>query len=147
MSDRSNPDPFVIQKSRTMNKRVKLNVGGIRHEIMWKVLECVPNSRLGMLAKVNHNEKRCQTWINPSSANYLVVDKVAFHGLIMSTPSDLDLELKLELNSSYFFRPRLMRILWNCVMITPLWTMNTSLTATQDRSTPFWISTERENFT
>ena len=52
MSDRSNPDPFVIQKSRTMNKRVKLNVGGIRHEIMWKVLECVPNSRLGMLAKV-----------------------------------------------------------------------------------------------
>ena len=39
MSDRSNPDPFVIQKSRTMNKRVKLNVGGIRHEIMWKVLE------------------------------------------------------------------------------------------------------------
>ena len=60
MSDRSNPDPFVIQKSRTMNKRVKLNVGGIRHEIMWKVLECVPNSRLGMLAKVNNNEKRCQ---------------------------------------------------------------------------------------
>ena len=34
MSDRSNPDPFVIQKSRTMNKRVKLNVGGIRHEII-----------------------------------------------------------------------------------------------------------------
>ena len=58
MSDRSNPDPFVIQKSRTMNKRVKLNVGGIRHEIMWKVLECVPISRLGMLAKVNHYHYR-----------------------------------------------------------------------------------------
>ena len=45
MSDRSNPDPFVITKSRTMNKRVKLNVGGIRHEIMWKILETVPSSR------------------------------------------------------------------------------------------------------
>ena len=66
MSDRSNPDPFVIQKSRTMNKRVKLNVGGIRHEIMWKVLECVPNSRLGMLAKVTSNfgSKLCKCVFN-----------------------------------------------------------------------------------
>ena len=56
MSDRSNPDPFVIQKSRTMNKRVKLNVGGIRHEIMWSILETVPVSRLGMLAKTKTHE-------------------------------------------------------------------------------------------
>ena len=72
MSERSNPDPFVIQRSRTAHKRVKLNVGGVRsrwevtkvkvtgghsrsllqvrHEIMWSILDTVPTSRLGMLA-------------------------------------------------------------------------------------------------
>ena len=33
------PDPFIIQKSRQLNKRVTLNVGGTRHEVMWKMLE------------------------------------------------------------------------------------------------------------
>lgn len=33
------PDPFIIQKSRQLNRRVILNVGGIRHEVMWKMLE------------------------------------------------------------------------------------------------------------
>ena len=38
------PDPFIIAKSRQLNKRVTLNVGGVRHEVMWKMLEskCVP---------------------------------------------------------------------------------------------------------
>ena len=38
------PDPFIIAKSRQLNKRVTLNVGGTRHEVMWKMLEskCVP---------------------------------------------------------------------------------------------------------
>ena len=44
------PDPFIIGKSRTLNKRVTLNVGGVRHEVMWKILENVPRSRLGRLA-------------------------------------------------------------------------------------------------
>ena len=33
------PDPFIIEKSRQLNKRVTLNVGGTRHEVMWKMLE------------------------------------------------------------------------------------------------------------
>ena len=41
------PDPFIIQKSRQLNRRVTLNVGGMRHEVMWKMLEQVPRSRLG----------------------------------------------------------------------------------------------------
>ena len=41
------PDPFIIQKSRQLNRRVTLNVGGVRHEVMWKMLEQVPRSRLG----------------------------------------------------------------------------------------------------
>ena len=27
------PDPFIIQKSRQLNKRVILNIGGVRHEV------------------------------------------------------------------------------------------------------------------
>lgn len=33
------PEPFIIAKSRELNKRVTLNVGGSRHEVMWKMLE------------------------------------------------------------------------------------------------------------
>ena len=35
-----------------MNKRVTLNVGGIRHEVMWRMLEQIPESRLGLLSQV-----------------------------------------------------------------------------------------------
>ena len=68
MSTQVVPDSFVISKSRLVSKRVKLNVGGVRfgsnivnlvfnavitrHEVMWKMLEQVPHSRLGLLAKV-----------------------------------------------------------------------------------------------
>ena len=51
MPDGQIPDSFIIAKSRQLNKRVSLNVGGVRHEVMWKVLENVPRSRLGRLAQ------------------------------------------------------------------------------------------------
>jgi len=44
------PDTYIIAKSRQMNRRVTLNVGGTRHEVMWRMLESVPRSRLGRLA-------------------------------------------------------------------------------------------------
>ena len=43
------PDPFIIAKSRQLNKRVTLNVGGTRHEVMWKMLE----SMLYLVLKLN----------------------------------------------------------------------------------------------
>ena len=52
------PDPFIIAKSRQLNKRVTLNVGGVRHEVMWKVLENLPRSRLGMLALKGHSHDK-----------------------------------------------------------------------------------------
>lgn len=50
------PDPFIIQKSRQLNRRVTLNVGGVRHEVMWKMLEQVPRSRLGKLVQAMNHE-------------------------------------------------------------------------------------------
>ena len=54
------PDPFIIQKSRQLNKRVTLNVGGIRHDVSWKMLEQVPQSRLGKLVHASTHEEILQ---------------------------------------------------------------------------------------
>merc|ERR1712223_631172 len=51
------PDPFIISKSRQLNRRVTLNVGGVRHEVMWTMLEQVPRSRLGKLATAATHEQ------------------------------------------------------------------------------------------
>jgi len=59
------PDPFIIQKSRQLNKRVTLNVGGVRHDVLWKMLEQVPQSRLGKLVQASTHEdilQLCDTY-------------------------------------------------------------------------------------
>ena len=50
------PDPIHIIKSKLMNKRVTLNVGGERQEVLWKTLEHMPQSRLGNLAAASTDE-------------------------------------------------------------------------------------------
>ena len=47
------PDPVRIAESRRTRRRVVLVVGGVRHEVMWRLLERRPLTRLGMLAKVD----------------------------------------------------------------------------------------------
>ena len=36
-----------LSQSKMMNKRAVLNVGGERHEVLWRTLEQIPYSRLG----------------------------------------------------------------------------------------------------
>ncbi|XP_023325380.1 potassium voltage-gated channel protein Shab [Eurytemora carolleeae] len=67
------PDPFIIQKSKLLNKRVALNVGGVRHEVMWKMLEQIPNSRLGKLSKANTHAE-----IMTLCSDYSLVDNEYF---------------------------------------------------------------------
>ena len=51
------PEPHIILKTKKVNKRVCLNVGGERHEVMWRVLQNIPNSRLGRLEKAGSHEE------------------------------------------------------------------------------------------
>ena len=53
----SPPGRAVILKSRACHKRVLLNVGGVRHEVMWRMLEQFPASRLGRLARVESHQQ------------------------------------------------------------------------------------------
>eukprot|EP00090_Calanus_glacialis_P031394 TRINITY_DN5178_c0_g1_i1.p1 TRINITY_DN5178_c0_g1~~TRINITY_DN5178_c0_g1_i1.p1 ORF type:complete len:553 (-),score=146.49 TRINITY_DN5178_c0_g1_i1:174-1682(-) len=42
--------PAMVIQARKMNQKVILNVGGVKHEVMWRMLEKQPRSRLGLLA-------------------------------------------------------------------------------------------------
>lgn len=53
----SRPEPYVIERSRCMHQRVILNVGGERHEVMWKTLNFLPESRLGRLKNSKTHEE------------------------------------------------------------------------------------------
>ena len=71
--EQSVPDPFIISKSRQLNKRVTLNVGGVRHEVLWRMLEQLPNSRLGLLARARTHQQ-----IMKLCSDYSLVDNEFF---------------------------------------------------------------------
>ena len=58
-------DTFIIKKSRQLNKMIVINVGGVRHEVLWNMLENVPQSRLGKLVAASTHEdilQLCDTY-------------------------------------------------------------------------------------
>ena len=46
------PSPDAIEAHRRKFPKVVINVGGVRHEVMWRLFLKRPLTRLGMLAKV-----------------------------------------------------------------------------------------------
>ena len=54
--DDPEPDPLTISRHRADHPKVSINVGGLKHEVMWRLLEKRPLTRLGMLAKAKTHE-------------------------------------------------------------------------------------------
>ena len=79
------PHPPTIMQYRRDNPKVSINVGGHRHEILWKTLERKPLTRLGQLARAKTHKRLLALSDGYSLTNnevYFDRDPAGFNGIL-----------------------------------------------------------------
>ena len=109
---------MLVASGRMVVKKVKNTIESIRlsrHEVLWKILEQIPHSRLGLLAKVHILQHFCEKYL--------------FIWYYCSTRPRPNLAI-FDISRLHIPRQRLMLKYCNMRASTTLWTMNISLIGT-----------------
>ncbi|XP_071964739.1 uncharacterized protein [Antedon mediterranea] len=75
----------TIVQQRTRAKRVIINVGGVKHEVLWHTLRRLPRSRLGRLKECENHETimaLCDDYILSSNEYYFDRHPITFSAII-----------------------------------------------------------------